>query len=66
MAEARSKLTREAYGRAGALFQSWCITIGRQSLPASAETVAAWMTALADGDDAKPRAPPLTSTCPPC
>jgi hypothetical protein len=30
MAEARSKRTREAYGRAWALFQSWCIINGRQ------------------------------------
>jgi integrase len=56
LAEARSKRTREAYGRAWALFQSWCLANGRQALPASAETVAAWMTALADGDDGKPRA----------
>ena len=68
LAEARSKRTREAYGRAWALFQSWCITNGRQSLPASAETVAAWMTALADAYDGTPRARATitTSTYRPC
>jgi hypothetical protein len=56
LAEARSKRTREPYGRAWALFPAWCSANGRQSLPASAETVAAWMTALANGDDGRPRA----------
>ena len=56
MAEARAKRTREAYGRAWTMFQSWCAANGRQCLPAAAETIAAWMTALADGDDGRPRA----------
>ncbi|MEQ1711886.1 MAG: site-specific integrase [Hyphomicrobium sp.] len=44
---ARSERTREAYGKAWAAFVVWCAAHGRQSLPASPETVAAWMTDLA-------------------
>jgi integrase len=50
MAVARAKRTREAYARAWALFTAWCKANGRQPLPALPETIAAWMTALADGD----------------
>jgi hypothetical protein len=56
MAVARAKRTREAYARAWALFTGWCKANGRQSLPALPETIAAWMTALADGDQGPPRA----------
>jgi integrase len=56
MAVARAKRTREAYSRAWALFTAWCKANGRQPLPALPETIAAWMTALADGDQGPPRA----------
>ena len=56
MAVARAKRTRDAYARAWALFTDWCKANGRQSLPALPETIAAWMTALADGDQGPPRA----------
>lgn len=49
MAEALSERTREAYGRWWRVFTSWCERHGRQPLPASPETIAAWLTALADG-----------------
>ena len=51
MAESRALRTRKAYSRAWALFDGWCQQHGRQSMPASPETVAVWMTALATGDD---------------
>lgn len=55
---ARADNTRAAYARAWAGFEAWCAEHGRQSLPASLETIAAWMTALAhDG-----RAPATIST----
>jgi integrase len=53
MAEALSERTREAYGRWQRAFTSWCERHGRQSLPASPETIAAWLTALADGVDGR-------------
>src|SRR5262245_46145779 len=46
---ARSERTETAYRRAWAGFEAWCRRNGRQALPASPETVAAWMTALATG-----------------
>src|SRR4029078_6547498 len=49
MAEARAQPTRRAYGRAWAAFEAWCAAEGRQALPASPETVAGWMTAMAAG-----------------
>jgi integrase len=49
MAEARAQTTRRAYGRAWAAFEAWCAAEGRQALPASPETVAGWMTAMAAG-----------------
>jgi integrase len=51
MAEALSERTREAYGRWWRVFTDWCERHGRQALPASPETIAAWLTALADGTD---------------
>jgi integrase len=51
MAEALSERTREAYGRWWRVFTAWCDRHGRQALPASPETIAAWLTALADGTD---------------
>ena len=56
MAVARAKRTRDAYAPTWALFTDWCKANGRQSLPALPETIAAWMTALADGDQGPPRA----------
>jgi hypothetical protein len=49
MSESLSPRTREAYGRCWRGFGGWCERHGRQSLPASPETIAAWLTALADG-----------------
>ena len=51
MAESLSERTREAYARWWRVFTAWCTRHGRQALPASPETIAAWMTALADGED---------------
>jgi integrase len=51
MSEALSARTREAYGRWWRVFTHWCDRHGRQALPASPETIAAWLTALADGTD---------------
>jgi integrase len=51
MAEALSERTREAYSRWWRVFAGWCDRHGRQALPASPGTVAAWLTALADGTD---------------
>jgi integrase len=51
MAEALSERTREAYGRWWRVFTGWAERHGRQALPASPETIAAWLTALADGAD---------------
>jgi integrase len=49
--ESLSPRTREAYGRWLRVFVAWCDRHGRQALPASPETIAAWLTALADGAD---------------
>jgi integrase len=51
MAEALSERTREAYSRWWRVYTAWCERHGRQALPASPETIAAWLTALADGTD---------------
>jgi hypothetical protein len=51
MAEALSPRTRAAYSHWWRRFTGWCQCHGRQPLPASPETVAAWLTALADGTD---------------
>lgn len=54
--ESRAKRTRRAYSVAWRLFSEWCAAHGRCPLPASPETVAGWITALADGTDGgKPR-----------
>jgi hypothetical protein len=46
---ARAERTRQAYSRAWAGFEAWCCQNGRRALPASPETVAGWMRALATG-----------------
>lgn len=57
MIEARSESTRRAYARAWRSFTTWCASQGRSSLPASPETVAAWLSAMAAGiGHAKPLA----------
>ena len=57
MAEALSERTREAYGRWWRVFFAWCEKHGRQAMPASPDTIAAFLTALADGvDGGKPLA----------
>lgn len=55
--EALAPRTRQAYADAWKLFEAWCFTMGRRPMPASAETLATWAVALADGlDGGKPRA----------
>jgi integrase len=51
MAEALAERSREAYARHWARFQSWCRLHGRQDLPASPDTIAAFLAARADGAD---------------
>src|SRR5262245_34688152 len=51
MKEALSERTREAYARWWRVFTDWCQRNGRQALPASPETIAGWLTCLADGAD---------------
>jgi integrase len=46
-AKALAARTRQAYARAWMLFAAWCQANGREALPASPETVGAWITALA-------------------
>ncbi len=53
IAEARADQTRAAYGRAWRLFETWCGSHGRKQLPASPETVAAWLSAMATGADGR-------------
>ena len=55
--EALSEATRRSYALWWRVFSGWCERRGRQALPASPETVAAWLTALADGADAGTRKP---------
>lgn len=55
-ASARAPRTRAAYRDAWQRFVTWCAREGRAALPASPETVAGWMAALADGLDGPPRA----------
>jgi integrase len=50
-AEAFSERTREAYSRWWRVFLDWCDRHGRQALPASPATVAAWLASAADGID---------------
>ena len=47
IAAARAPRTRKSYASSWAGFAAWCRDHGRQSLPASVETVAAWMASLA-------------------
>lgn len=55
--EALAPRTRQAYADAWKLFEVWAATMGRRAMPASAETLATWAVALADGlDGGKPRA----------
>ena len=49
MAGARAERTRQAYSAAWDHFTGWCTAHGRRPLPADPATVAAWITALADG-----------------
>jgi integrase len=49
MAAARADRTRQSYGRAWAQFTTWCTARGHDALPASPDTVAAWIVDLADG-----------------
>src|ERR1700754_4472395 len=51
MSESLSERTREAYSRWWKRFTAWCDRHRRQALPASPETIAAWLTDLADGTD---------------
>jgi integrase len=54
--EARASNTRRAYTVAWRMFALWCTANGRTALPATPETLAGWITALADGaDGGKPR-----------
>jgi integrase len=55
--EALAEATRTSYALWWRIFSGWCDRHGRQALPASPETVAAWLTALADGTDAGTRKP---------
>jgi integrase len=54
-AQSHAARTRQAYASAWALFAAWCQAHGRRALPADPDTVAIWMTALAEGEDGKPR-----------
>ena len=47
--EALAERTRRTYADAWRLFIGWCGTMGRRPLPASPETVAAWLACLAEG-----------------
>jgi integrase len=47
---AHAKRTQDAYARAWASFAGWCAAHYLEALPAAPETVAVWLTALADGD----------------
>ena len=48
-AEARAERTRKSYARAWHSFEVWCAAHDAASLPASPETIAAWLTAMATG-----------------
>jgi site-specific recombinase XerC len=48
-AEARADRTRQAYARAWHSFEVWCAANDAAPLPASPETIAAWLTAMATG-----------------
>lgn len=55
---ARSERTRKEYGRCWRQFTAWCEANGREPLPAGVETVAAYITVLAEhgGPKGKPLA----------
>lgn len=55
--QARADNTVAAYRDAWRRFTAWCEREGRDALPASVETVAAWMSALGKGLDGPPRSP---------
>ena len=40
--------TKHAYSRAWAQFTTWCVEYGHTALPASPETMVAWIVDLAD------------------
>ena len=46
--EASAARTRREYAKAFGAFQAWCGDIGREALPASVETAAAYLASLAD------------------
>jgi hypothetical protein len=48
MAKARADNMRRAYARDWDAFSCWCATLGRPALPASADTLALYLTHLAD------------------
>jgi integrase len=48
--KARAQSTKDGYRLFWNEFCTWCGRYGRQSLPASPETVAAWLVSLATGD----------------
>jgi integrase len=48
-----AKRTQASYARAWESFEAWCAKRQLQALPAAPETVAVWLTALADGDDTR-------------
>jgi len=50
---AHAKRTRDAYARAWASFAAWCAERHLEALPATPETVAVWLSALADGNGAR-------------
>ena len=54
-AKARADRILGAYKDAWYRFASWCSRESREPLPASVDTVAAWMVALDDGHDGPPR-----------
>jgi integrase len=59
----RSENTRRAYAKAWAAFETWCGQHNRQPLPASLETIAAWMTDLVNhGTPANPGQPVSPAT----
>lgn len=48
--ESRAPSTRLKYAQAWQRFECWCAAQNRLSLPASPETIAAWLTAMATGN----------------
>src|SRR5262245_51386411 len=50
IAASHAERTKHAYSRAWAQFTAWCGANGHGALPATPETIAAWIVDLADGD----------------